>query len=220
MKKYLILFLSICILPVFILTHLAASETSTLYLILVNRDNKLPDDWTEHVSFEVGKNSLGELYIIEQQALRDFNLLRAKLNETENFKIELDSVYRSLGEQQDIWDFWSADPEKGPEYCKQYLAPVGCSEHHTGLAIDIFLIRNNGEILRENEEMLADKEDFAKIHQIIANFGFILRYPEGKESITGYSYKPWHLRYVGSPKIAKEIMEKGITLEEYLTTKA
>ena len=48
-----------------------------------------------------------------------------------------------------------------------------------------------------------------------AEYGFIIRYPEGKEDITGYQFEPWHLRYVGK-KVAKEIMEEGITLEEYL----
>jgi D-alanyl-D-alanine carboxypeptidase len=47
-------------------------------------------------------------------------------------------------------------------------------------------------------------------------FGFILRYPKGKEDITGYSYEPWHLRYIGDPKIAEEITRQNLTLEEYL----
>ena len=57
---------------------------------------------------------------------------------------------------------------------------------------------------------------WAKIHAKLAEFGFILRYLEGKEAITGYGYEPWHIRYVGSSEIAKEITDKGITLEEYL----
>ncbi len=64
--------------------------------------------------------------------------------------------------------------------------------------------------------MIAEREIFAKIHAKLADYGFILRYLEGKDEITGYSYEPWHLRYVGSSEIAKNIMDQGLTLEEYL----
>ncbi len=67
--------------------------------------------------------------------------------------------------------------------------------------------------------MIKEKSLFAIVHKKLAKYGFILRYPEGKENITGYSYEPWHFRYVGSPEIAKEIMDKGITFEEYLENK-
>ena len=67
--------------------------------------------------------------------------------------------------------------------------------------------------------MIAEREIFSKIHEKIAKYGFILRYLEGKDDITGYGYEPWHFRYIDSPKIAKEIMDKNITLEEYLKEK-
>ena len=53
------------------------------------------------------------------------------------------------------------------------------------------------------------------IHARLPEFGFILRFPESGEAITGYAYEPWHIRYLDSPEIAKEITGKGITLEEY-----
>ena len=185
------------------------------YLTLVNKQSKLPENWNFLFDFSVGKNALGELYIVESKALAAFEALRTELLETEGIQIELDSIYRSLDEQQDIWDSWLADPEKGPAYCELYLAPVGCSEHHTGLALDIFLIRD-GKSIRENDDMIADREDFAVIHQYLAQYGFILRYPEGGSDITGYSYEPWHLRYIDDPEIAAYIMENNLTLEEYL----
>ena len=64
--------------------------------------------------------------------------------------------------------------------------------------------------------MIADRKTFTKIHKKLAKYGFILRYLEDRDDITGYAYEPWHLRYVGSEKIAKEIMDKDITFEEYL----
>lgn len=192
-----------------------AEYPANVYLTVINKQSKLPDDWTSQFDFLVGRNALGELFIVESESLLSFYSLRDYLLEQENVQIELDSIYRSLDEQQDIWDIWSADPEKGPDYCAQYLAPVGCSEHHTGLALDIFLIKD-GEIIRDNDAMLADTEDFAKVHAALAKFGFILRYPEGKEAITGYSYEPWHLRYVGDATIAEDIATRGLTLEEYM----
>ena len=94
------------------------------------------------------------------------------------------------------------------------MAVPGYSEHHTGLAVDICLIKGD-EVIIENDDMLAETEIFAKIHAIMPEYGFILRYPPGKEDITGYSYEPWHLRFVGVPA-AKEITNLGMTLEEYL----
>jgi hypothetical protein len=71
-------------------------------------------------------------------------------------------------------------------------------------------------LIYENEDMVKEKEIFDKVHEKLADYGFILRYLEWKEDITWYWYEPWHLRYIGNVDIAKEIMEKGITLEEYL----
>ncbi len=64
--------------------------------------------------------------------------------------------------------------------------------------------------------MLKETEIWEKVHEKMPEYGFILRFPEGKEDITGYAYEPWHMRYVGDPELAKEITEKGLTLEEYL----
>lgn len=71
----------------------------------------------------------------------------------------------------------------------------------------------------DNDEMIAQKDIFKKIHSKLAKYGFILRYPEGKKKENGYAYEPWHFRYVGSEKVAKEITSKKITLEKYLGEK-
>ena len=95
------------------------------------------------------------------------------------------------------------------------VAVPGYSEHHTGLALDLYL-NINGKDVYENEDMVKYPEVWAKIHKKLADYGFILRYLEGKEDITGYSYEPWHIRYIDNVDAAKEIAERGITLEEYL----
>ena len=188
------------------------------YLVLVNKYTKLPDNWEENVELVDTKNAWDEDIKVEKEAYEQYNKLKKVVNkELEKYKatIELDSTYRSVNDQQELWDEWSIDPEKGPEYVKKYVAVPGYSEHHTGLAIDICL-KIDGELVYDNDEMKEQKEIFSIVHSKLADYGFILRYLEKKDDITGYAYEPWHLRYVGSKKIAKEIMDKDITFEEYL----
>lgn len=195
-------------------TILKSESDYNPYLVLVNKTHQLPDDWEDVVHIDKVQNSLGEELKIERRTNDAFELLRNELLER-GIQIELDSVYRSVEEQQEIWDAWSADPELGEDYCKKYLAVPGFSEHHTGLAVDIFLIKD-GKQIRENDDMIADTEDFAIIHELLPKYGFILRYLEGKEDITGYAYEPWHLRYIDDSELAAKLAVQDLTLEEYL----
>lgn len=193
------------------------------YKVLVNKENKLPDNWEKIVELDEDIDAWGDKVLVEKKALKKYRELKKALLEDETLEkmgieIELDSIYRSVAEQQDLWDRWSKDPEKGPEYVKKYVAVPGYSEHHTGLAIDICL-RKNGKIIADNDDMIKEKKVFAIIHEKLADYGFILRYPEGKDEITGYSYEPWHFRYIDDVDAAKEIMSKGLTYEEYLNQK-
>lgn len=186
------------------------------YLVLVNKQNELPDGWEEKVELVTVKDAYGDDMQVEKVALQKYNELREDLLKNDGVDIELDSSYRSVKEQQEIWDRFTE--EYGIDYVKKYVAVPGFSEHHTGLAIDICIIKD-GKLIFENDEMIEEKEIFAKVHKKLADYGFILRYLEGKDDITGYAYEPWHLRYINSVDIAKEIMSKGITLEEYLDKK-
>ena len=182
------------------------------YLVLVNKNHPLPERWEHKVQLDTVTNSLGEENVIEHETYKQYVKLRDELL-TQGVQIELDSVYRSVEDQQETWDWFVEN--YGEEYTKGHVSPPGYSEHHTGLAVDIFIMRDGKEI-RENEEMVADTEDFAKVHALLPKYGFILRYLPGKKEITGYDPEPWHLRYVGEPRIAIDITERGITLEEYL----
>ncbi len=190
---------------------LQQSQTSDIYLTLVNKENKLPDDWTDKVELINARNSNGRQFQVEVVALQHFEALREKLFE-QGIDIELDSTYRSVQRQEELWEEFKR--MYGEEYCKKYVAVPGFSEHHTGLAIDVCLIKD-GRIIDDNDEMISEVETFSKVHEKLADYGFILRYPKGKEDITGYSYEPWHLRYVGE-EVAKYIYQKNFTLEEYL----
>ena len=184
------------------------------YLVLVNKYTQLPDNWEDKIQLVTAKDAWGDEVKVEKEAYEEYKKL-AKALKDEGVIIKLDSVYRSVQDQQNLWDEWSQDPEKGIDYVRKFVAVPGYSEHHTGLAIDI-CIKKDGKLIYDNDEMIAEREIFAKIHEKLADYGFILRYLENREDSTGYTYEPWHLRYVGSKKIAKEIMDKKITFEEYL----
>lgn len=183
------------------------------YLVLVNKENKLPDDWEEKVHLSSATSASGKEIFVETEALEKYYELRNALAEEDDIYILLDSTYRSVAYQEDLARRFTE--EYGEEYVKQYVAVPGYSEHHTGLAIDVCL-RVGNTIIDDNDEMIAQREIFTRVHQRLADFGFILRYQEGKEDVTGYAYEPWHLRYVGSAEVAHEIMDGGYTLEEYL----
>lgn len=118
------------------------------------------------------------------------------------------SAYRSYVTQKGLFNSY-ADKD-GEQRAETYSAVPGHSEHETGLAIDV--TGGNGKCAAE--DCFAGTKEAAWLANHAYEYGFIVRYPKGKESITGYEYEPWHIRYVGK-KVAKEIQEKGITLEEY-----
>jgi len=182
------------------------------YLVLVNKQHKLPADWESKVELVEVKNAFDEDIKVEKEAYEQYLKLRDALLE-EGVDIELDSVYRSVSRQEELWAEF--EEEYGIDYTKKYVAVPWYSEHHTALAIDI-CIKKDWELIYENDDMIAEKEIFDKIHNKLADYGFILRYLEWKEDITWYGYEPRHLRYIWDVDAAKEIMEKWLTLEEYL----
>ncbi len=168
------------------------------YLVLVNKKNKMPNcniDLVEVI------NCFNETIKVEKETYKHYLDLKEELKNN-NIEIVIESSYRSIEEQQQILEQYN-----------EYAATPGYSEHHTGLAIDICVYDNN-KLIYENDDMLKLEDLFINIHKFLSKHGFILRYPKGKEDITGYKYEPWHFRYVG--ECAKEIMDNSLTLEEYL----
>lgn len=119
------------------------------------------------------------------------------------FSMPLISGYRSYQTQTNLYNNYVA--QYGESIANTFSAKPGHSEHQTGLAFDVGSIDNNygntpaGTWLAQNAH----------------KYGFIIRYPKGKESITGYQYEPWHIRYLGT-SVATDIYNKGVCLEEYL----
>lgn len=128
----------------------------------------------------------------------------------EEINLSAFSTYRDFARQKQLYESYVA--KDGQQAADRYSARPGYSEHQTGLTFDI------GEVGEERHWASASFGNTEGGKWLAANaqkFGFILRYPEGREKITGYMYESWHFRYVGKD-IATEIYQKGITLEEYL----
>ncbi|MGN0324485.1 MAG: M15 family metallopeptidase [Oliverpabstia sp.] len=101
--------------------------------------------------------------------------------------------------------------EQAWEEAVKETMPPGCSEHETGLAVDI--VSAEYQLLDEGQE---DTAEYQWLKENCSKYGFILRYPSDKTDITGINYEPWHFRYVGA-EAAQEITEQGLTLEEYIS---
>ena len=180
--------------------------------ILVNKEHKIKDNYINKINLITTNDIDNEEVQVEEETYQAYLELKEFL-ETKNIYIGISSAYRTLDYQQQVYEEFK--DKYGEEYAFKTVAPVGTSEHHTGLAVDIGLIID-GKPLETNYDLMDHDHIFKEIHQYLHNFGFILRYPENKEHITGYPYEPWHLRYVGK-FVANIIYQNNYTLEEYLT---
>ena len=125
-------------------------------------------------------------------------------------KIIAVSGYRSHSEQCALWNCSMRD--NGEEFTRKYVALPGCSEHETGLAIDLAL-DTGGEVDFIRPYFPYDGV-CGRFRALAPEYGFIERYPSGREAVTGIAAEPWHFRYVGR-EAARYIASRGITLEEY-----
>lgn len=197
----------------------AAAGDEAWALRLVNADNPLPGD------FEVRTANI-DGYEHRPFDMRAADQLNAMLRDAEKSgnQLYLVSAYRSVGRQKALFERKTAAFEaeglpraEAEKQAAQWVARPGTSEHNLGLAADIV----SADWYQTHNDLTADFEQtpaFAWLKQHCAEYGFILRYPLGKESVTGVTYEPWHYRYVGK-EAAKAIMDGGLTLEEYVAAR-
>ena len=119
-------------------------------------------------------------------------------------------AYRSKATQQQLWQETLRD--KGELFTNRYVARPGCSEHELGLAIDVGLSKKNNDFIRPS---FIDSPIVDCFLENMTDFGFILRYPKNKETITNISFEPWHFRYVGTPH-SQIMTQQDWVLEEYI----
>jgi len=180
------------------------------YDVLVNKERFLPSNYkptdlvTVSVPTQLANPEVNQLRKVAADAL--YQMFEGA--KEDGFNLVARSGYRSYGTQEALYT--ANVTSKGQEYADRYSAKPGTSEHQTGLAMDItcavvgFQLSNEfGDV----PEGIWTKENAHK-------YGFIIRYPKGKEDIVGYSYEPWHIRYVGV-ELATKIAESDLTMEEY-----
>ncbi len=179
---------------------------------LVNKENRLPDDYT--VSLVQLKNG-------EQVAKAMYQDLKDMWFDCEGqnpgYSITVVSGYRTYAKQGTLLDEETRKNERlgmtaheAKKDALRTVAPPGYSEHETGLCVDI-TAKNN---LQLNASQGLTRENIW-LRKNCTRYGFVLRYPKGKEKITGYQYESWHFRYVGK-KAAAKMKKNNWTLEEYL----
>ena len=186
--------------------HVVVSYNGEWERILVNRWNTIPDEYEiETVTLDNGRKVDSRIYVS----------LRAMLEGARQHEVYLyvSEAYRSDEEQREMMKSYTEsyikdgyDEETAKEMAESYVALPGTSEHQLGLALDINADTN---ISGDNQKV------YDWLAENAYRYGFILRYPEGKENITGISFEPWHYRFVGE-ECADLIHRDGFCLEEYL----
>ena len=155
-------------------------------ILVVNKTYSLPADYDPGTS-SVAQNAFDKM---AAEALND------------GIYLFVNSGYRSYQEQIQLYTMYAS--ERGIEEADRVSSRPGHSEHQTGLTFDV----------NSTEFSFGDTAEAKWLAEHCCEYGFIIRYPEDKEDITGYEYEPWHIRYVGEEQ-AKAITESGLCLEEY-----
>lgn len=177
-------------------------------LVLLNKSNYLPSDYIPENLVEADLPKSKYMELPKHVALKAKEMFDAAA--AAGHDLYFASGYRSYAYQETL--FKRRVARDGFESAAKVVAVPGQSEHQTGLAIDITTSEMNYGLSQSFDQTDA----FQWLMDHAYEYGFILRYRKGKEDLTGYIYEPWHYRYIGDTEMAKEIMEKGLVLEEYL----
>lgn len=179
--------------------------------VVVNKHRQLPDGYAPtdlvvpHVKFSY--SGVQEKSYMREEAADALESL-FQMGKDQGIILYAVSGYRSYDRQVEIYD--NNVKTKGQEYTDTVSSKPGLSEHQTGLAMDVSSKSNNFNITEPFGDTVEGKWLAENAHKA----GFIIRYPEGKDDITGYTYEPWHVRYVGV-ETATAIYNQDVTLEEY-----
>ena len=173
-------------------------------ILIVNKSYPLPKEFVPKNTYQTITNETGMCPLcIDINAYNAFETMK-KDAEKENLKLWIQSGYRTYSYQENIYNKYVEID--GKENADIYSSRPGYSEHHTGLSFDINVVNDS----------FIDTDEGKWVNDNAYKYGFIIRYPKGKEKYTGYKYEPWHLRYVGKD-LAEKLYNDGdwISLEEY-----
>lgn len=185
-------------------TKIEKTDVSKDYTLLVNKHYQLDKDYKPNDIVPCSP-----IYAYDNNSLREEAYIAFKrlFNDAkkEGYTIIINSSYRDYEWQERLYQSYKR--EQGQKYADSIAARPGHSEHQTGLTIDVATYNTPLAKFEETKE-------FTWMSKHAHEYGFILRYPKGKEEITGYDYESWHYRYVGID-IATEIYDLNITFDEY-----
>jgi len=179
------------------------TDISKNELMLVNKYYKLSEDYKPEVELISSQYAYSGKYASKTIIESIQNLIDAA--KEDNIKLIVAAGYRSYKEQEDIYESYKIN--NGIREADEVVSRPGHSDYQTGLAVDI-------EPYAKYIENVSESEEYQWLQNNMYNFGFIQRFPEGKEDITGFKYSAWHLRYVGIDA-ALYIHDNNITFEEY-----
>jgi D-alanyl-D-alanine carboxypeptidase len=172
----------------------------------VNKHNQLPQDYIPEDLEEINPDCSIPGLVLRHTARIAFEKMCSSANQS-GIILKAISTFRCYTYQKEVY-FRKKTPDMSmEEYEKErdkVSARPGHSEHQTGLAVDINDLEESFEQTPEGKWLAANS----------FQYGYILRYPKGKEQITGYNYEPWHFRYVGL-ELARAIYSSGLTYDEY-----
>jgi D-alanyl-D-alanine carboxypeptidase len=180
--------------------------------VLVNKtyrlpDNFRPDDLVEpNVPFIFKEKS--EKRLLRKEAARALEALFAAARK-DGIHLAGVSGFRSYSTQKGLFEHYVKT--RGEAEARRFSAMPGHSEHQTGLAMDV----SGSDGRCAAQDCFADTKEAKWLADHAHEYGFIIRYPKGKEAVTGYKYEPWHLRYVGK-ELARTLVTQNLTLDEYL----
>jgi D-alanyl-D-alanine carboxypeptidase len=177
-------------------------------LVKVNRTTPLPDGYVPKHLSNISKYSIAPEFICLKREVAAYLGVMFESAARDNIKLGVVSAFRLPTEQGAIYQKWVA--EKGDEGRERVAEPLH-SEHQLGTAVDITSMVGNPD---GSEYRIHGTPEDAWLKSNAHKYGFVMSYPEGKESITGYTYEPWHYRFVGIAP-AREIFDKKISVQEY-----
>jgi D-alanyl-D-alanine dipeptidase/carboxypeptidase len=177
------------------------------HLILVNARHPFKSDVPDHRLVTVRPRTDFPQIFLERQTAKMLTAVMAHLGCAR--EIVPVSGHRTMREQQEIY----ADSlrEYGADFTQKYVAVPGCSEHQTGFAVDL---AENGAVMDFVRPHFSSAGICGRFRELSAQYGFVERYPAGRERITRIAHEPWHFRYVGYPH-SEAMREHAFTLEEY-----
>ncbi len=185
-------------------THTEKTNMDKGDAILVNKYHSLPEKYAPKDIVSVSNWYCYGTASIKSEVYEAFkNMFNAA--KKDNITLIINSAYRNYEDQKDVYDTYK--DTNGEEEADAFAARPDFSEHQTGLALDVITYGASGETFDTTDA-------FKWLQKNAHKYGFILRYPKGKEDITGYSYESWHYRYLGVD-LATKVKKSNLTYDEY-----